>query len=60
MYVIRISYVTQEDETLKICLLFDLWCQNKPFGFSSQPEALSQNKGFLHQNFIVHNKYAQF
>ena len=60
MYVIYISDVNQEDATLKFVLCLTFGVKNKPFGISSQIDALSQNKGFLHQNFILHNVHAQF
>ena len=55
MYVIDISDVTQEDTTLKFVLFLTFGAKNKPFGFSSQLDALSQNQGFLNQKSTVHN-----
>ena len=60
MYVIDISDATQEDTTLKIVLCLNFCVKNKPFGFSSQLDALSQNQGFLDKLFMVHNLHAQF
>ena len=60
MYVIDISDVTQEYTSLKfvVCLIFGV--KNKPFGSSSQLDALYQNQGFPHQNFTLQNEHAQF
>ena len=60
MYVIEISDVTQEDETLKIVSCLNFCVKNKPFGFSSQIDALSQNQGFLHKKYIVQNVHTHF
>ena len=58
MYVIEISDVTHEYKTLNFVLCLTFGVKNKPFGFSSQIDALSQNQGFLYQNFIVQNVHA--
>ena len=60
MYIIEIYDATQEDEALKFVLCLTFGVKNKPFGFSYQLDAFSQNQGFLHQNFIVQNVHAQF
>ena len=43
MYVIDISDVTQEDTNLKFVLCLTFGVKNKPFGFSTHSDALSQN-----------------
>ena len=60
MYVIEISDITQEYETLKLVFFLTFGVQNKPFSFSSQIDSLSQNQGFLNQSFIVHNVHANY
>ena len=41
-----------------MCLNFRV--KNKPFGFSSQLDALFQNQGFLDFFLMIHNLHAQF
>ena len=60
MYVIEIYDITQDNTTLKFVLCLTFGVKNKPFGFYSQLDVLSQNQGVLHKHFIVHNVNEHF
>ena len=50
MYLVEIYDVAQEYTTLKFVFFLTCGVKNKPFGFSYQIDALSQNQGFIHQS----------